>query len=205
MKEALKRWLGGVAERRRPKGKLEVAADQRGRGLERRAEEESAAGLQINGDNSHDAGSGAQGSGVKAVLVGTRRGDPHGGTLPSCTFVLHLADSPSQPRYAYSTPPTPTGPRSCGCIRSSIGSTRTSGTFSDVSVSAGATSTTMGTPSFTGLHIFYMTLMRGARRYTSLGSTTNTSPNPHLKDASRPSGWKPAWELQDARFERAGR
>jgi hypothetical protein len=43
------------------------------------------------------------------------------------------------------------------------------------------------------------------RRYTSLGSTFNTIPNPLLRDPSQPSGWKPAWELEDASAERAGR
>lgn len=41
--------------------------------------------------------------------------------------------------------------------------------------------------------------------YTSLGSTFNTEPNPELKDDSRASGWKPAWELKNAASERAGR
>lgn len=41
--------------------------------------------------------------------------------------------------------------------------------------------------------------------YTSLGSTHNTFPNPHLKDVDRPSGWRPAWELDDEAWERAGR
>ncbi|WVR03277.1 hypothetical protein IAU60_000268 [Kwoniella sp. DSM 27419] len=41
--------------------------------------------------------------------------------------------------------------------------------------------------------------------YTSLGSTTNTSPNPLLKNSSAASGWNPAYMLQDASQERAGR
>lgn len=41
--------------------------------------------------------------------------------------------------------------------------------------------------------------------YTSLGSTFNTIPNPELRDATRESGWRPAWELEDASAERAGR
>lgn len=41
--------------------------------------------------------------------------------------------------------------------------------------------------------------------YTSLGSTFNTIPNPLLRDPSHPKGWKPAWELEDASAERAGR
>lgn len=39
-------------------------------------------------------------------------------------------------------------------------------------------------------------------RYTSLGSTYNTKPNPYL---ITPTGWKPAWELEDGTLERAGR
>ncbi|KAG0145049.1 hypothetical protein CROQUDRAFT_659108 [Cronartium quercuum f. sp. fusiforme G11] len=38
--------------------------------------------------------------------------------------------------------------------------------------------------------------------YTSLGSTFNTRPNPHL---ASPMGWRPAWELTDGALERAGR
>ncbi|WVF66325.1 hypothetical protein IAT40_001065 [Kwoniella sp. CBS 6097] len=41
--------------------------------------------------------------------------------------------------------------------------------------------------------------------YTSLGSTTNTSPNPLLRNPNSPSGWDPAHKLQDASQERAGR
>ncbi|ODN80467.1 hypothetical protein L202_02707 [Cryptococcus amylolentus CBS 6039] len=39
--------------------------------------------------------------------------------------------------------------------------------------------------------------------FTSLGSTTNTSPNPLLKKEG--GGWEPAYKLQDASQERAGR
>lgn len=45
-------------------------------------------------------------------------------------------------------------------------------------------------------------------RYTSLGSTYNTFPNPLLRatdDASVLGGWRPAWELKDPLQERAGR
>ncbi|WOO79680.1 FAD synthase [Vanrija pseudolonga] len=38
--------------------------------------------------------------------------------------------------------------------------------------------------------------------YTSLGSTTNTLPNPYLKTAT---GYEPAWKLRDGSQERAGR
>ncbi|SCV71110.1 BQ2448_2698 [Microbotryum intermedium] len=44
--------------------------------------------------------------------------------------------------------------------------------------------------------------------YTSLGSTHNTFPNPMLKaigDSSVKGGWRPAWELKDETQERAGR
>ncbi|SGY49101.1 BQ5605_C001g00738 [Microbotryum silenes-dioicae] len=44
--------------------------------------------------------------------------------------------------------------------------------------------------------------------YTSLGSTHNTFPNPMLKaigDTSVKGGWRPAWELKDETQERAGR
>jgi FAD synthetase len=45
-------------------------------------------------------------------------------------------------------------------------------------------------------------------RYTSLGSTHNTFPNPLLKATDDPTifgGWRPAWELKDETTERAGR
>lgn len=45
-------------------------------------------------------------------------------------------------------------------------------------------------------------------RYTSLGSTYNTFPNPLLKDMADSTvlgGWRPAWELTDETKERAGR
>ncbi|WVW81669.1 hypothetical protein I302_103664 [Kwoniella bestiolae CBS 10118] len=41
--------------------------------------------------------------------------------------------------------------------------------------------------------------------YTSLGSTTNTSPNPLLRNPCTPGGWDPAYKLKDASQERAGR
>ncbi|WRT63539.1 uncharacterized protein IL334_000444 [Kwoniella shivajii] len=41
--------------------------------------------------------------------------------------------------------------------------------------------------------------------YTSLGSTTNTSPNPLLKNPNSAKGWDPAHKLKDASQERAGR
>ncbi|KAK4683797.1 FAD synthetase, partial [Tremellales sp. Uapishka_1] len=41
--------------------------------------------------------------------------------------------------------------------------------------------------------------------YTSLGSITNTRPNPLLKNPDSATGWDPAWKLQDERQERAGR
>jgi len=42
-------------------------------------------------------------------------------------------------------------------------------------------------------------------RYTSLGSTYNTYPNPHLADPEMESGFAPAWMLEDGAHERAGR
>ena len=45
------------------------------------------------------------------------------------------------------------------------------------------------------------------RGYTSLGSQTNTLPNPHLKNSSSIFGYDPAWLLDDTdgKRERAGR
>lgn len=41
-------------------------------------------------------------------------------------------------------------------------------------------------------------------RYTSIGSTLNTVPNPHLKKESE-NGYEPAYLLKDASKERDGR
>lgn len=43
------------------------------------------------------------------------------------------------------------------------------------------------------------------RGYTSLGSRTNTRPNPHLEVKERPGTFLPAYELVDDALERAGR
>ncbi|OCF33141.1 FMN adenylyltransferase [Kwoniella heveanensis BCC8398] len=53
------------------------------------------------------------------------------------------------------------------------------------------------------LHVPYCSLYDEG--YTSLGSTTNTSPNPLLRNPSSSTGWDPAFKLQDASQERAGR
>lgn len=42
-------------------------------------------------------------------------------------------------------------------------------------------------------------------RYTSLGSTYNTYPNPYLADPEMEKGFAPAWMLEDGSQERAGR
>src|SRR6266498_5002847 len=42
-------------------------------------------------------------------------------------------------------------------------------------------------------------------KYTSLGSTDNTYPNPDLRNPSQPSGYDPAWKLTDESRERCGR
>ena len=42
-------------------------------------------------------------------------------------------------------------------------------------------------------------------RFTSLGGTLDTHPNPLLKDGKRDGGFKPAYELQDETKERYGR
>lgn len=43
------------------------------------------------------------------------------------------------------------------------------------------------------------------RRYTSLGSTHDTFPNPNLRSPDHMSLWKPAYMLADESMERAGR
>ena len=42
-------------------------------------------------------------------------------------------------------------------------------------------------------------------RFTSLGGTLDTHPNPLLKDGKGQGGFKPAYELQDETKERYGR
>lgn len=51
-----------------------------------------------------------------------------------------------------------------------------------------------------GFDIPYCTLYNAG--YTSIGSMTDTAPNPALQDGKR---YQPAWELRDATLERAGR
>jgi FAD synthetase len=48
-------------------------------------------------------------------------------------------------------------------------------------------------------------LRSASRRYTSLGSTHNTFPNPKLRSLKEASTWMPAWALEDEGAERAGR
>jgi hypothetical protein len=56
-------------------------------------------------------------------------------------------------------------------------------------------------------HNFDETLMLSSvcTRYTSLGSTYNTHPNPYLADPEMEKGFAPAWMLEDGSQERAGR
>lgn len=56
-------------------------------------------------------------------------------------------------------------------------------------------------------HNFDETLMPPSvcTRYTSLGSTYNTHPNPYLADPEMEKGFAPAWMLEDGSQERAGR
>lgn len=42
-------------------------------------------------------------------------------------------------------------------------------------------------------------------RYTSLGSTHDTFPNPALRNENEQALWKPAWMLEDESKERLGR
>ncbi|GAA5982397.1 hypothetical protein JCM11641_006970 [Rhodosporidiobolus odoratus] len=157
----------------------------------------------------------SKGKGTEAVLVGTRRGDPHGATLtplcptdpswPSFMRVHPILDWSYSDVWAFLRCPT----LSLGA--SSSAGSRLSG------------------PGFQG---------RGGLEwcelydygYTSLGSTHNTFPNPLLRatttdghfssSASIPAikeggegavavaplgGWRPAWELEDEGMERAGR
>ncbi|WVQ85210.1 hypothetical protein IAT38_007375 [Cryptococcus sp. DSM 104549] len=106
------------------------------------------------------------GKGVKAVLVGTRQGDPNGEVQ-----VLAHTD-PSWPSFLRVHPIL-------------------HWTYSDV------------WDFLLELQVPYCSLYDEG--YTSLGSTTNTSPNPLLKNPEAPSGWDPAYKLQDATQERAGR
>lgn len=58
-----------------------------------------------------------------------------------------------------------------------------------------------------GMVLYIACTNSGCARYTSLGCTDNTLPNPFLKDPRQPFGYKPAHMLQDhdGQEERAGR
>ena len=52
---------------------------------------------------------------------------------------------------------------------------------------------------------FRTTQLTSLPRYTSLGSTHDTFPNPTLRSLDEASTWHPAWMLADESLERAGR
>jgi len=116
---------------------------------------------------------------VKAILVGTRRGDPHGATLD------------------YFSPTDPTWPdfmRVHPILEWSYKDVWDFLRCPDLTPE-GSTETGVG---WCGLYNY---------GYTSLGSTFNTFPNPRLVDDTLESGagWRPAWELRHEEEERAGR
>ncbi|GAA6008732.1 hypothetical protein JCM10207_001701 [Rhodosporidiobolus poonsookiae] len=138
---------------------------------------------------------------VKAVLVGTRRGDPHGATLtPLCPT------DPSWPQFMRVHPIL-------------------DWSYSDVWEFLRCAELTLGADA-DGDDDERTGRARGLDwcelynyGYTSLGSTHNTFPNPLLRattsdghfdappaGAGAPlGGWRPAWELEDEAAERAGR
>ena len=55
------------------------------------------------------------------------------------------------------------------------------------------------------LLFFFLDQSELAYRYTSLGGTDNTLPNPSLANSARACGYDQAWKLRDGRCERNGR
>ncbi|GAA5913574.1 hypothetical protein JCM6882_001690 [Rhodosporidiobolus microsporus] len=150
---------------------------------------------------------------VKAVLVGTRRGDPHGATLTP--FAPTDASWPSFMRVH------PILDWSYGDVWAFL---RCGG----LSLGAGGAAGEKGLAEGGRTGLEWCELYDYG--YTSLGSTHNTFPNPllratttdgHFHSSSSPAtvsisapaggepaplgGWRPAWELEDESAERAGR
>ncbi|KAK4047763.1 3'-phosphoadenosine 5'-phosphosulfate sulfotransferase [Microbotryomycetes sp. JL221] len=124
---------------------------------------------------------------VEAILVGTRRNDPHGAQLtpfdptdkgwPNFMRVHPILDWSYKQIWDFLRHPMLT-----------IGDENQSGDQDDV-----------GTIEWCELYDY---------GYTSLGSTHNTFPNPLLRtedEVGLVGGWRPAWDLQDGSQERAGR
>ncbi|GAA5840657.1 hypothetical protein JCM11251_004178 [Rhodosporidiobolus azoricus] len=161
-------------------------------------------GLQVYLDHQKARG----GREVKAVLVGTRRGDPHGATLTPF--------APTDPSWPQFMRVHPILDWSYGEVWDflrhgglTLGAGRERG--------EGEGGKECGRTGLEWCELYDY-------GYTSLGSTHNTFPNPLLRatttdghfdpsntssptglDAAPLGGWRPAWELEDESAERAGR
>ncbi|KWU42571.1 adenine nucleotide alpha hydrolases-like protein, partial [Rhodotorula sp. JG-1b] len=113
---------------------------------------------------------------IKAIMVGTRRTDPHGATLTP-----FVPTDPSWPDFMRVHP----------ILDWSYKDVWDFLRHPDLTLGAGQPAP------WCELYDY---------GYTSLGSTYNTFPNPLLRSTALPlGGWRPAWELEDEDAERAGR
>lgn len=144
--------------------------------------------LDVYIDRKGKAKEGTNDSKIKAVIVGTRRNDPHGATLE--TFQM---TDPGWPELMRVHP----------ILDWSYAQVWDFLRHPDLTLGAESDS---GADSDKAKGIEWCEMYDYG--YTSLGSTHNTFPNPLLKATDDPNvlgGWKPAWELQDESQERAGR
>lgn len=129
---------------------------------------------------------------VKAVIVGTRRSDPHGRDLGDCNRTDVEKGWPDLMRvhpildWSYQTV--------WDFLRcESLGKGKKGVPYCNLYDYGYVSSVPLRT--YTDC----------SRRYTSLGSTHDTFPNPTLRSSDHMSLWKPAYMLQDETMERAGR
>lgn len=159
------------------------------------------------------------GGGIKAVLVGTRRGDPHGGAFDSIRCGEETGADCGGGCAAKLTPFTRTDAGWPDFMRVHP---VLDWSYKQIWEFLREPSLTLGGGPVEWCELYdygCVPLSRsralwigvgadGACRYTSLGSTHNTFPNPLLKATDDPAvlgGWRPAWELEDESQERAGR
>lgn len=202
MKEALQTYL----DRRRTLAAATAAArstaPRRRRSVQDGAPEPTANGKEIGVD-----GDGTEEEQIKAIMVGTRRTDPHGATLtpfvptdptwPDFMRVHPILDWSYKDVWDFLRHPDLT----LGAVQPAV---KKNGAGA-VAEAAQARRTAL---EWCELYDY---------GYTSLGSTYNTFPNPLLRstasgtlvdggaDSLPLGGWRPAWELEDEDAERAGR
>ena len=143
--------------------------------------------------------------GTKAVLVGTRRTDPHGENLTHFDVTDH-----GWPKFMRVHPvinwhyweiwdvrnPSPP-PQKDSAMALGLGWTYVDRSFCGLCRCHIVCCMIGGM-----IHIGWVRL---TARFTSLGGTLDTHPNPLLKDGKGKGGFKPAYELQDETKERYGR